>query len=743
MSTASEAQHTVSTPRRHEARQTLALRVLVAGMVVGLLSVVNAIAYAGLIYSGPLAGGMAAGISTILVGFAVASVVVAWGSSHSGTVASPYATAAVVYPLIAAALAAVLPPTPDPELQAMSIAMVCGLITMLSGLAFLTIGVSRLGSLARMLPYPVISGYNAGSGWLFVVGALGLTIGGGMYGPFAEQLRLLPQLSACVLLGLAMVGLARWLNHWSVVPVLLLLGGACFHVARHWYGVPMEDATAAGWLLGPFPPGKIWAAPSVAALARIPWADLPHLIAAPSLTVILLGGTSAILFLTGIELELHRRLNLDREMTVIGLANILGGLAGGLAAGHSVTGTSLAHRMRADHRATGLVMAACCVVTLAIGSDALNTVPRFVVGGLLLANGVDRLIDRILLDHVKLPLHEWLLVVFVLVAVIAFGYLQGVAVGLGLTLLIFAWNYRRISVVRGITTAASHRSTVVRSPEAQAIIAAAGGTVRICRLQGYLFFLNASEILQTVLRMTRQPVPLRVLILDFQHVVGMDTSACLVFRRLHQFVAESGFRLMMTQLPAAVHQQLALQRIDTAHPLSLTACDTIDKALRGAEEMMLDDAGYQRRQDTADLSTLLSETLGQKVAPERLAPYLRHVGFPAGTVLMHQGDPADGMYFIEQGRVLAQLERPGQPPVRLRSSTAGTIVGEVAIYAGGRRTATVVAEEDCTAVHLGTDAIARMEEQDPTLAGLLHRCLAALLAEKLADSNRILDRSLD
>ena len=101
------------------------------------------------------------------------------------------------------------------------------------------------------------------------------------------------------------------------------------------------------------------------------------------------------------------------------------------------------------------------------------------------------------------------------------------------------------------------------------------------------------------------------------------------------------------------------------------------------------------------------------------------------------------MYFIEQGRVCAQLERGGSPPIRLRSSTAGTIVGEIGIYAGGRRTATVVAEEDCVAVRIAVGAIARMERSEPALTALLQRFLTIMLAEKLSDTNRMLERALD
>ena len=50
---------------------------LVGGIVVGLVTVVNALAYAGLIYRGPLAPGLLVGLSALLAGAAVSAVAIA------------------------------------------------------------------------------------------------------------------------------------------------------------------------------------------------------------------------------------------------------------------------------------------------------------------------------------------------------------------------------------------------------------------------------------------------------------------------------------------------------------------------------------------------------------------------------------------------------------------------------------------------------------------------------------------
>ncbi len=44
--------------------------------------------------------------------------------------------------------------------------LVCGAVTAFTGIVLVLLGAFRLGGLARFLPYPVVSVYNAGSGWV-------------------------------------------------------------------------------------------------------------------------------------------------------------------------------------------------------------------------------------------------------------------------------------------------------------------------------------------------------------------------------------------------------------------------------------------------------------------------------------------------------------------------------------------------------------------------------------------------
>ncbi|MBV8588627.1 MAG: SLC26A/SulP transporter family protein [Acetobacteraceae bacterium] len=719
------------------------LLALAAGLVAGLLTVINAVAYAGLIFSGPLAPGLVVGISAVLGGAAVSAVVTALASSHAGMVATPVGSAAVGYVLIASALAEPLATLPDPVLKARVLVIVCGAATMVSGLIFLLLGSFRLGFLARFLPYPVVSGYTAGLGWFFIAGGIALAAGGDPASWFGlAHAAASLEAACCVALALLMVWLNRTFKRWYVIPALLLFAGLAFHFARAASGIDLHQAARAGWLLGPFPPGPMLTFPDSGTFAAIPFAALPAVIL-PMLTIVVVSGSTLIMAMPGFEIGLRRNLDFDREMTVGGAAVIVSGLAGGIVTAQSLGGTMLADRIGGNSRVIGILVAGSCLAALLAGTELLSSTPRFVAGAILCANGMDRLVDRVWLDRRRLTPHEFAIVLVVVLGVVWLGYVWGVAAGLALTLMIFVWNYRRIPIVRLQATAATFRSSVVRSKEAEEVLARIGPGIQIWRLQGFLFFLNATELLGLVRRMLDDPAPLRFLVIEFRSVVGMDSSACLIFRRLQQIAAEAGFSLMLTDLPASVREQFRRHRIASAVPGGVASYDTLDAALRAAEDTLLAETGIAVLAERQSFAALISATLDRPVAEVRLAAFLERLEVPAGEVLIRQGDLADAMYFIEQGSAVILLERAAGPPIRVRTATSGVMVGEVGIYTGRRRTATVAAEGTCSVVRLSVEAIERMEREDPEMANLLHRFQATLLADKLAESNRIWEQMME
>jgi NTE family protein len=108
---------------------------------------------------------------------------------------------------------------------------------------------------------------------------------------------------------------------------------------------------------------------------------------------------------------------------------------------------------------------------------------------------------------------------------------------------------------------------------------------------------------------------------------------------------------------------------------------------------------------------------------ERLERDAVPVDVPAGSVLVREGDEADGLYVVTAGRL--EVVAGGRV---VRELGAGAVIGELAVITGGVRSATVRARRDSRLLHVGHDAFHAAIGQDPAALGALTQVLAEQLA---------------
>jgi MFS family permease len=106
---------------------------------------------------------------------------------------------------------------------------------------------------------------------------------------------------------------------------------------------------------------------------------------------------------------------------------------------------------------------------------------------------------------------------------------------------------------------------------------------------------------------------------------------------------------------------------------------------------------------------------------ERLADTGTEVAFDAGTAIVHEGDPADALYVLLDGRaeVSARGEAGGDGERPLGSLSAGTYFGEIGLLERIPRTATVTAVEDCHCFRIDGAAFLDTLTATPPSPGLL------------------------
>ncbi|MCA9969423.1 MAG: hypothetical protein KC425_04360, partial [Anaerolineales bacterium] len=148
------------------------LPALTMGTITGLMEIVLSVSFAALIFSGSLAPFVADGIGLALLGAAVSGTLVALLSSQPGILGGNQDTPAAILVVMATAMAHTLPP----ESTLVTVLATIALTTLLTGLFQVALGYFKLGSLVRFLPYPVVGGFLAGTGWLLATGAINLMV---------------------------------------------------------------------------------------------------------------------------------------------------------------------------------------------------------------------------------------------------------------------------------------------------------------------------------------------------------------------------------------------------------------------------------------------------------------------------------------------------------------------------------------------------------------------------------------
>jgi SulP family sulfate permease len=704
----------------------------VSGSLVAVISLAYCLSFAALMFSGPLTGCLASGVGPTLISAGLGSLILAVFSSSRFSIGGPdTATVAVLSALAAATAAASATLPADRTCNQSLVALVT--TTVATGGVLLAMGTLRVGRWIRYIPYPVIGGFLAASGYLLSAGAFKVITGKslGMDGLTLSRLDLL-HLATAAVVSLVIFLARRRFRSPLALPGALAMSVALFHVALPVLGVSVPEARAAGWLL-----------PSVTGDGlMMPWrpavwhaVDWSSLIRGTGAAAAAAGVTAVAVLLnsTGLEVARKTSLDLDRELRVHGVANIASGLAGGIIVNLALNRTLLNASAGARSRLSGIVASLLCLAVVPLGAEPIAFVPAPVLGGLLLLLGLSLAWEWVVRAPTRLGGSDYLLVLAILVLIVVRGYLEGIALGVVISCLIFAARYSRIDVVKRDLTRREFASAVERSPDDSAYLRERGDRIILLWIQGYLFFGSANRLLETVkVRIAGGARNRRFVIFDFAAVAGLDSSAVFSFVKLIDFAAINGVTLVFSGLTPALDAALRRQGLLADGPA--IDCVDIDSAIEWAEERLLEERPAVPPPSQAFLDWLDHE-LGAVGASGRLLPYLDIVDLDDGQVLFRQGEAADALYLIERGRLSVVLTVPHDSPLRLRSTVGCTVIGEMGVYRHVERFASVTAEGPSRTRRLSRDGLERLQREDPSTACAFHAMIVRILADRLGFAN--------
>jgi len=711
-----------------------------AGFISLLMTVIASLSYSTLIFSGDLSSHLGLGIYSALISAAVIGIVMAFLSSSRFTIAGPDANISALIALIAVSVAPQLDSKPESLFS--TIWVILALSSLLTGVFLYTAGHFRLGRWIRFIPYPVIGGFLAGTGWLLIRGSFkvmaDLTLTSDKLAPFLEHDNLAHWLPGLAL-ALIFVGVLRHFKHYLILPSMLIGVILLSHLWFYLSGMSIARAYADGWLPSRLPDDFVAGVWSSLSFHLVNWQSL----AAQTGNLAALMIVAAIVILlnsASVEISSNSDVDVDTEFKSTGLANLMAAPFGGLVGCMALSRTLLNWKAGATSRMSGLICGLLCAAALLAGASYLSYVPRFILGALLLYLGLSLVIEWIWDGWFRFSQFDYFLVLIIFFIIATRGFLPGIGIGIVAACILFAFNYSRINVIRHEISGSRYTSTIDRSLQEHRILDSRADQIYILVLQGFMFFGTAYPLLAHIQDRLRT-ITTRFLLFDFTYISGMDSSSVLIFSKMMQICKAAKVDILFVNLEPRTRSVLEeggcavlLSPEDALeNPKDCFLFQDLDYAVGWCEEKLL---AMEKVRDGSDpFEVIFSDLFHEGQTISDLKKYLEKVELPASAVLFSQGEKSMDLYFIESGRITVTLELNDGTSKRLRSLSAGTIIGEMSFYLGIPRSGTVIAEKPCVLHKLSARAFGRIEAENRELAFALHKYIVSVLAERLAHAN--------
>jgi SulP family sulfate permease len=455
-------------------------------------------------------------------------------------------------------------------------------------------------------------------------------------------------------------------------------------------------------------------------------------------TVVLLSVIALLLNVSGIELASRQDIDLNRELQASGIANVVVGLGGGIVGFHALGLSVLScAKINAKSRLVGILAASICLIALLLGEAVVTLFPKPVLGGIALFLGLSFLVEWVYDAWFKLPKTDYGIVILVLLVIATVGFLQGVGVGLLVSIALFVISASRVNVTKHILSGATHQSHTARSLPQARILQEEGEQIHILDLQGFLFFGTANTLLNRIQDRVNDPsqLPLKYVVLNFHSVNGLDSSAVLSFVRLKQLLQQQEIKLVLTDLSPIIRTQLKRGGCLLPDDPVCQVFPDLDRGLEWSENDLLGVIPLRRARSLPLLMQLSNFFCDRDQAAEFLG-YLEEWDAEAGDIVFQQGQTAAAIYLIEVGQVTVFLG--GQQGERQQGQThgiqtlgAGHVVGELDFFRHTAHQTSALVDAPSTLYRLSIEGFERMQQDHPEVAATFQSAVIQIMGDRL------------
>ena len=397
------------------------------------------------------------------------------------------------------------------------------LATILSGILLVALGLLRLGTYIRFIPYPVVLGFTAGIAVIIfasqIKDLLGLTLA-------HEPSELLPRLHALWAARATLSGAALAV---SLGTVALILG--LRRVAPRWPGMLIAVALMAALAAAGLPVATIGstfgALPRSLPAPALPPMDLPALTAALpwAISFTLLGAIESLLSAVVADGMSGRRHRPDAELVAQGLANIGSGLFGGFCVTGTIARTATNVRAGSRGPVSGMLHAVFLALALLVAAPLAAHIPLAALAGVLATVAWNMIERHEIAGLIRMSRADAAVMAVTFALVIFRDLTEGIVVGFALAGLVFV---KRMSDAAEVALHRPHTAAQEFPAREDRII---------YHLSGPLFFGAAAQLGTALDQIADHP---RVVIVDLSAVPLIDSSGAHSLDLLAQKLARRG-----------------------------------------------------------------------------------------------------------------------------------------------------------------------------------------------------------
>jgi glutaminase len=287
--------------------------------------------------------------------------------------------------------------------------------------------------------------------------------------------------------------------------------------------------------------------------------------------------------------------------------------------------------------------------------------------------------------------------------------------------------------VSGIVLRRNYRGNIIRSKKLRSeaelsILTLRGTAICVFELQGSLHFGPMEQLLR---RIGEEAEPFIYLIFDLKRVFHVDECARALLGQLHQSLAAQKTNLILSDL--TIETTRALVEADDSELKNAICFTDTDSALEWCEDQLIraEGGGAQARGPiTLAEMDILSGMSARDIA--LLESIVEQAGFQAGEVIIREGNPAEGLFFLAQGSVTVCLRmEKGAAKKRISTITPGLVFGELALLDGGTRSADVIADQGVKCYILPVAKLEILAQRHPDIHSQLMLNIARELSARL------------